>query len=198
MWGMHSKIFKHFEVILANYAFRELVAGSVLEVGAVPTKDSLLHSAFLADAARRIGVNLDGGCSMKGFAEPEDRPSFEILTANANEMPFFRDGEFQVVLNNATLEHDPYFWKSIAEMRRVLALGGLMIVGVPGYVREVKAPNVPLATFTHRVHDWPGDYYRFSEQSCREVFFEGFEIFDQTVVLVGGTPKIITSGLKRQ
>jgi SAM-dependent methyltransferase len=33
----------------------------------------------------------------------------------------------------SAMEHDAYFWKTAAEIRRVLKKGGLFIVGVPIY-----------------------------------------------------------------
>jgi len=191
---MHEKIYSYFETILSNHP----ITGNVLEIGAVPTRDSLLFSHTLQSAALKIGINLDGGQSMTALSENLTRTDVKILTANANDMPFFKTGTFQVVLSNATLEHDKYFWKTTGEMKRVLAVDGLMIIGVPGYVRDIICEDSPIATFTHRVHDWPGDFYRFSEQACREFFFEGFEVIDQKVLIIKKTPKIITSGIKRQ
>lgn len=195
---MHKKVYENFEKILADPSFQGLVLGNVLEIGAVPTADSLLASPTLQAAAKKIGINLDGGHSMTANAGTADRPHVNIVNANANDMSFFPDGEFHVVLSNATAEHDKFFWKTLAEMKRVLRGGGLMIVCVPGYARGIAVPDAPLATYTHRVHDWPGDYYRFSEQACREVFFDGFERVGQNVLRVGKTPKIITWGIKRQ
>jgi len=189
---VHPRIYEYIEEILGRHA----VTGNVLEVGAVPTKDSLLFSQRLDAAAKRIGINLDGGQSMTAIAPELCRPGVEILSGDANQMPLFRDGEFQVVLNSSTAEHDKFFWKTIREMRRVLAVGGLMIISVPGFVREIAFPETPLVTYTHRVHDWPGDYYRFSEQACREVFFAGFEILEQKIILTGRVPYIVTSGKK--
>ena len=164
---MHEKVYSYFEKILLDH----FITGKVLEVGAVPTKDGLLFSPMLQNASQKIGINLDGGEAMTALSEKLDRHDVKILAANANDMPFFSDGEFQVVLSSSTAEHDKYFWKTISEMKRVLTIGGLMIICVPGYVREITMAGTPLVTFTHRVHDWPGDYYRFSVQACREVFF---------------------------
>ena len=190
---MHKKIYRYFEDILSRFT----ITGKVLEIGAVPTRDSLLMSPVLKDAQERIGINIDGGESMTALAGKISnyQLNFKIITGNSNHMPMFADGQFQVVLSNATLEHDKYFWKSIAEMHRVLSPNGLMIIGVPGYVRDVKHEKHVITTLTHRVHDWPGDYYRFSEQACREIFFENFEVIEQKI-LIPHAPKIITSGIK--
>jgi hypothetical protein len=48
-------------------------------------------------------------------------------------MSRFADGEFAAVLSNATLEQDPYFWKTVGEIHRVTSSGGFIAIGVPGY-----------------------------------------------------------------
>jgi hypothetical protein len=53
----------------------------------------------------------------------------------------------------------------------VLKPGGLLIISVPGYVKDAERDH-GRATHTYRVH-YSFDYYRFSEQAVREVFFEG-------------------------
>ena len=119
----------------------------------------------------------------------------QIIEANANDIPF-EDDTFDVVLSNATLEHDPFFWKSAHEMRRILAPGGVLMIGVPGFA-ESKAESLvhrvaarlpwivrhanPLAsaTLTFKVHYEEGrfgDYYRFSRMAVEEVLFAGMEI----------------------
>jgi ubiquinone/menaquinone biosynthesis C-methylase UbiE len=190
---MHKKIYHCFEEILSRFS----ITGKVLEIGAVPTKDSLLLSPVLKEAQERIGINIDGGESMTSLADKieENNLCFKIITGNSNYMPMFTDGQFQVVLSNATLEHDKYFWKSIAEMKRVLAVNGIMVIGVPGYVKEIKHEIHAITTLTHRVHNWPGDYYRFSEQACKEIFFEDFEVTEQKIV-IPHAPKIVTCGIK--
>ena len=80
-------------------------------------------------------------------------------------------GASDMVLCNATLEHDRYFWRSLAEMKRVLRPGGLLVIGVPGYVENPERDHGK-STHTYRVH-YKFDYYRFSEQAVRDVFFEG-------------------------
>ena len=78
---------------------------------------------------------------------------------------------FDLVVCSATLEHDKHFWLSVREMQRVLKPGGLLIISVPGYVQNPERDQ-GRATHTYRVH-YKFDYYRFSEQAVREVFFDG-------------------------
>lgn len=198
------------------------VRGSVLEVGAVPAKTTLLCMNSLCDASEKIGLNLTGPCEFDGF---------QILQGNANDMSFFPDGRFDAVLCNATLEHDKYFWKTVSEIKRVTKSGGLIVIGMPGYAehrahtvyarvirklnhgpagrffRSAESRWIYLANrldllrplywgaLTYRLHDAPGDYYRFSAQAFREVILEGLDDIEvQTIML---PPIIVGAGIKR-
>ena len=48
------------------------------------------------------------------------------------------------------------------------------------------------STLTLHVHNYPGDYYRFSPQAFREVFFEGMQ--DVEIFPLLTPPRIIGSG----
>jgi SAM-dependent methyltransferase len=195
---MHPDQFQAFERIVAERG----AGGSVLEIGAVPSEDSLLCLGSLRGATRKVGVNIDGPSTYRDFA---------ILKADANDLSCFRDGEFDTVLCNAVLEHDPFFWKSLEEMRRVTRAGGLIVIGVPGFggphpagwsARIVRSPFVrALFSGTHlvstpvlRLHDCPADYYRFSLRAVAEVFMRGLN--DVRVFSHMKPPRIIGSGIK--
>jgi ubiquinone/menaquinone biosynthesis C-methylase UbiE len=176
----------------------------VLEIGATPDDSTLLNLPSLNSAREKIGINLAGASRHNDFS---------IIEANANAMTCFPDQCFDVVLCNAVFEHDPFFWKSLREIRRVTKSGGLVVIGVPGYrqlpfektVRHwlAKLPRsrshsdgLPLqhSTLTLAVHNFPGDYYRFSEQAVRDVFFEGMQEVEVCSVLV--PPRIIGAGIR--
>jgi ubiquinone/menaquinone biosynthesis C-methylase UbiE len=154
-----------------------------------------------------MGLNLEGN----------QTGQWPILQGNANDMNQFTDGQFRTVLCNAMLEHDRYFWKTIAEIDRVTASGGWIVIGVPGYrgmglesyfpnrrslfarfaawfargsVRDVFQAGAP----TVGVHCYPGDYYRFSEQAVREVFMDGLESVSVRTVM--NPPRFISWGKK--
>jgi len=139
----------------------------VLEVGGVVGPKSLLGFPEL-EQAERYCLNLVNFPSDAGVT---------AMTGNANDMPMFGDASFDLVMSNATLEHDRHFWLSISEMQRVTKPGGLLVIGVPGYVKggdTGPGRDRGLRTVTHRVH-YRFDYYRFSEQAVREVFFAGMD-----------------------
>lgn len=70
--------------------------------------------------------------------------------ASANNLPF-PEALFEVVVSTEMLEHDPAFWLSIPEMRRVLQPGGHLLLTTRGI-------GFPY-------HEYPGDYWRFTADS---------------------------------
>jgi SAM-dependent methyltransferase len=181
---MHPVVRDTFSEILAA---AKQPSGAVLEVGATPS-ETLLNLPALSSRESRIGIDL---------ANEDRRDGYEILRCDAHTLPF-GDGSFAVVLCNAMLEHDPFFWRTLAEMRRVLMCDGLMVIGVPGYVeRSALSARMPVAcTATLDVHRFPRDYYRFGEDAVREVFFEGLAIVGVRRVLE--PPRFVAWGRKRK
>lgn len=249
---MHPQIYSEFECLLAD----EDITGHVLEVGAQPDETALLCSPVFEDAASKTGLNLVGGSYQ----------DFEVIEGNANDMEMFDDDEFDCIVCNATLEHDPYFWRTLAEIRRVSSPGSHVCIGVPGFSRTHERTNGWLKTryrnwfvrlrldklaarietrvasdtsrldvdaterttdgvtddgrtrhelrsrlhrtlrnvyfyiepgesvyaATFRVHNHPGDYYRFSPQAIEDVFLNGFT--DTTVREVMFPPRLIGKG----
>lgn len=201
---MHPAVFAAFERICRS----RNCCGHVLEVGAVASEETLLCLPSLDGCMSRVGVNIGGPASIRGF---------EILRANANDLrgiAGFEDESFDTVLCNAVLEHDPQFWKTLAEMRRILRPGGVMGIGVPGFAklplegkvsrftRIMSRLGVPAcmldpwraSTLTLVVHNYPDDYYRFSPQAMADVFLEGLVDTEVHTVLV--PPRIIGFGVK--
>lgn len=192
---MHPKVYREFEKICSQRCLR----GAVLEVGAVPDETSLLNMKSLEGVKEKIGINLEG---------PFQYRDFSILQGNSNDMACFENDRFNVVLCNSVLEHDKFFWKTVAEMKRVTKPGGLLVIGAPGYKELVGErlingifSKVPLLsqllgafTIVLRVHNFPGDYYRFSLQTFREVLFEGMHEVELRAVLM--PPRILGSGIK--
>lgn len=178
-------------------AFRELISelkpsGRVLEIGAHVDSRALLAMPELHHC-ERIGVGLGPTTRCDGF---------DVINANANDMPMFADASFNLVLSNATLEHDQRFWLTCAEIRRVLKVDGVAIIGVPGLVPTCNVTNLglqgpdiqqwDLCTLTFIYHGAPADYYRFTECAVSEVLFEGFLDVSTRVLMI--PPRIIGMG----
>jgi SAM-dependent methyltransferase len=179
---MSPQVYAAFEEICRG----EALTGPVLEVGAVPGPESLLRLAALAGISGKTGLNLEAFPSTG---------EIRMVVGNANRMDMFPDSSFGCVLCNATLEHDARFWETLAEIRRVVAPGGLVVIGVPGFrgmgpkflapsrslagrairllAALTKADALLAGTVTLGEHRFPGDYYRFTEQAVQEVFLEG-------------------------
>ena len=202
---MHPKVYQEFERICRD----RNAGGAVLEIGAVPSDESLLCMKYLQTVTEKIGINLDGPYCYKDI---------EILKVNANAMDCFDDNRFDTVLCNSVLEHDKFFWKTISEIKRVTKSNGLVVIGAPGYTlysmekkvkkAKSKVKSIPAlkkfvlpwylswiltGTITLRVHNHPGDYYRFSPQAFKEVFFEGMKDVHIATILL--PPRIIGSGI---
>jgi SAM-dependent methyltransferase len=177
---MHKKVFQKFVKICSLKDIR----GSVLEVGATPDDSSLLNMRALDDVKEKIGINIDG---------PHQYKDFSIMKGNANSMDCFSDGRFDAVLCNAVLEHDKYFWETVSEIKRVTRPGGLIVIAAPGYGTS-SFRFLANSARTLKIHNYPGDYYRFSVQAFREVIFEGLRDVEITCVL--NPPRIIGFGIK--
>lgn len=133
----------------------------------------------------------------------------EFVQATSHGLPF-RSGAFSVVVSCAVLEHDAEFWRSLAEMRRVLEPGGLMVVMVPSYgqaswwsrlehlVRVALGPRWvrgPRAA-TYPLHGQPQDFYRFSQACVRDVLLAGLDSVSTEVLMA--PPRCIGWGHKPQ
>jgi SAM-dependent methyltransferase len=201
---MHPEVNAAFDRLCQRYG----LGGEILEIGATPTPDTLLNLPALSGATRRLGVNMEAASQIGGA---------EILSANAHALPMLATGSFDAVLCNATFEHDPMFWLTLAEIRRLLRPAGIAIFGVPGYIGHrglvprvkglaarlwpsplpgsARLAGAAASTATLQIHNYPGDYYRFSEQAMRDVLLDGFDVLEIEVLLQ--PPRIIGVGRKR-
>lgn len=201
---MHPRVFAEFDRICRARG----AGGAVLEIGAVPSAESLLLLPALAGATEKVGVSLDG---------PARFADVEILAADAHDLSRFEDARFDTVLCNSVLEHDPRFWRTLAEIRRVARPGALVAIGVPGYAATRRSRALTLlrplgrlplvgrslrpwidgrlaSTRTLVVHAYPNDCYRFGEDAMREVILEG--LVDAEVRRVLDPPRFIGFGTR--
>ena len=176
---MSPKVKQRFHQVIRNSGIRPERA---LEVGGMMGEDSLLRFPELA-GAERVCLNL---------VELPSDDEVTAVTGNANDMDVFDKESFDLVVCCSTLEHDKRFWLSVAEMKRVLRPSGLLVIGVPGYVKDEQRDQ-GRSTLTYRVH-YRFDYYRFSEQAVREVFFDGMERVRVRAMMT--PPRLIGSGYK--
>jgi len=210
---VHPRIYKEFERLLDQHP---PPGKDVLELGAPPKRTSLLTAVLQRDpTAHCVGINIKIG-------RKDPSLPYEMVKGNANNLSMFGDQSFDAVLTNSMLEHDQAFWLTLAEVRRVLKPGGLFYAGVPAYrnaettsqrmisrlrrsrLRDgaVAGPFLArlsgsrlMSTPTFMFHSAPHDYWRFSEQAVREVFFEGMDCLALSQVL--SPIRIVAVGSKR-
>ncbi|MFC1759103.1 class I SAM-dependent methyltransferase [Planctomycetota bacterium] len=155
----------------------------------------------LDGVSERLGLDLNG---------PFDCDGIQVVKGNANALPFENDS-FDGVLCHAVIEHDPFFWRTVSEARRVAKPGARIVFGGPAFV-ELSGESIRQkiakwqitrklakksrivdclinSTLCFRVHAAPGDYYRFGEQAFKEVIFEGLDDVNTHVMMT--PPRII-------
>jgi SAM-dependent methyltransferase len=128
----------------AKVAEHGLAERSTLELGALDVNGSVrgLFSGPYVGIDMRPGPGVD-------------------LVCRADSLPY-RAGSFDVVVSTEMLEHDPYFWRTLPEARRVLRKGGHLLVTARGI-------GFPL-------HDYPSDFWRFTTDALEHLFaFAGLE-----------------------
>ncbi len=182
------------------------LTGPVLEIGVTYDDNSLINLPCLKEIPIKIGVNLDDFNSDK----------YKFIMANGNDLSQFESGSFQIILCNSVLEHDLFFWKTLSEIKRVAASGGIIIIGVPGYrdmglynflfkskmIRKlirIISPNslnkiTDASSITLGEHFYPGDFYRFSKASIEKLFMA--DLVNVEIYEVMLPPRFIGFGVK--
>lgn len=180
--------------------------GPVLEIGVTSDDDSLINLPCLNEIPVKVGVNLEDFNSEK----------YKFIMASGNDLSQFESASFQIVLCNSVLEHDLFFWKTISEIKRVTASGGIIIIGVPGYrdmglgkflfksklIRKlfrIISPSslneiIDASTITLGEHFYPGDFYRFSKFSVEKLFMA--DLLNIEIYEIMTPPRFIGFGVK--
>lgn len=138
----------------------DLVTGSVLSVGSGEDKDK------------------EGGRYRSYFANASSYTTSDIvpgsdLTLDIRKMPEVRAGAYGAVFCHSVLEHVDEPWAALREISRILAPGGVLILGVP---------------FQYGIHRAPHDYWRFTEYGVRYMLSTVAELQVDDVVGVDGPP----------
>ena len=145
---------------------------------------SALERSLRAVAPRARGRLLDVGCGDKPYEDwfrpfvrsyigVEHGATFAATAAGGRGRPDvvysegtlpFKDASFDTVLSVQVLEHTPRPGALMAEMSRVLAPGGVLILTAP---------------FQFRLHEQPHDYFRYSPHGLRRLCADvGLEVFE--------------------
>jgi 2-polyprenyl-3-methyl-5-hydroxy-6-metoxy-1,4-benzoquinol methylase len=201
---MSPEIYSTFEQLISQ----QPLFSSVLEVGAQANKTDLICMPALQYSAKKIAIGHD--CPDAVIND------IHYKKMNANDMSYFKDESFDLILCNSMLEHDAYFWKTIAEIHRLLAPNGMLIVGVPIYdgmglkqlskerhliikligkiAKVFRTDALNASTLTLGTHHYPDDFYRFSPSAVSTIFLAGLKNIQSIKVMT--PPRIIAYGFK--
>lgn len=143
--------------------------------------DALLGAWIAAEWPRKQGRLLDAGCGNAPY-EPwyrdrvEQSVAFDVAAGGAadvrgamDDLPF-PDAAFDIVLCTEVLEHVEDAERTTAELSRVLAPGGLLLVSTP---------------FLYPTHEAPWDFRRFTHFGIRSLLSR-HDFVVQSVTAKGG------------
>lgn len=143
-----------------------------LEVGSQNINGSP-RDLFTAYADTYIGTDMQDGFGV-------DR-----VLHNSRLLETFGAESFDLVICCECLEHDINYMDTVQQIRAIVRRGGLLLITTP--------------TFGFPLHRYPKDYWRFGEDTYREVFFAGMDILDLRLLDNEHTGKDVTiAGLARR
>ena len=90
-----------------------------------------------------------------------DGDDVDIVLNGHDLMDEFTPNSFDLVTCCETLEHDDNFWLTVENMRKLVKPGGYLYISTPG--------------INFFRHDFPYDYYRFTEEVFTHYFFKSWE-----------------------
>lgn len=125
---------------------------SVLDVGSRDINGTV--KGFILEAAapfpaRIVGIDMIGGDNV------------DVVMNGHDLMERFEPESFDLVTCCEMIEHDNAFWITVENMRKIVKPGGYLMITAPG-INFFK-------------HDFPHDYFRFTEEAFSHVFFKGWE-----------------------
>lgn len=119
----------------------------VLELGSLNVNGTA-RDAF-QDAGEYVGIDMREG------------PGVDVVMATKDIQGIDWFGKFDCIVATSFFEHDRDFWKTLHAVKMLLCPVGYFVLTVP-------TPDFPY-------HAEPKDYWRFTEDALRDVFFDGFK-----------------------
>ena len=188
--GPRAKLRAEVQRLVETYAAR----GPVLEI-ATDVRDLAVSSIEQFRGEQRHVIGLGEEAQLEGVTSHASDPH--------DLRDLFADGSVGTVISNKALAHDPMFWVTVDEIRRVLVPGGLAIFVTPCFSKVPNDAGVipvgrkgnPVAdvTVTHRVHASP-DFWRISPQAMKNVILAGFDVQEVRVKMM--PPYVFGVGIK--
>ncbi len=170
--GTRAKLVEEYEALAQLHKLH----GPILEITLGTRHTAIAGAPFLAGFERHVIVP----------GESAEEAGTHFHKGNPNDMSqLFDDGCFATVIWDRALERDALFWRTVAEIKRVLAPGGALMLCTRGFVKinkfgvKVVGANgnpVPFLTATSAVAAVGGDYLRFSPQGLRKTVLDGFDV----------------------
>ena len=170
--GMRAKLVEEYGTLAQLHGLQ----GPILEITLGTRQSAILSAPFFAGFERHVLLTGESG---------EDAGT-HFHKGNPNDMvQLFDDACFTTVIWDRALERDALFWRTVAEIKRVLAPGGALMLCTRGFVKtnkfgiKVVGANgnpVPFMTATSAVAAVGGDYLRFSPQGLRKTVLDGFDV----------------------
>jgi hypothetical protein len=153
---MTPAIFDNVKQYIESYGLR---LPRVLEVGSQDVNGSV-RGLFtnLAKTTEYIGIDMQEAKGVDIVATPTQLLELSEDWARS----------FDAVVCLEVLEHDPRFWETMTAIKKLMKPGAYFFLSVP--------------TYGFGYHGYPKDYYRFSQDSFKEVLLSGFTVFDMTRV----------------
>ncbi len=129
---------------LARYRYAAQLAGGrrVLDAACGEGYGTAMLSA--AGAAEAVGLD----ASAEAVAHASERYGLEFHQGDVAELPF-EDERFELAVSFETIEHVPDPERALAELRRVLAPDGLLVISTPNKARYLDDNEFHVREFTH-------------------------------------------------
>ncbi|MBV8471877.1 MAG: hypothetical protein JO107_10335 [Hyphomicrobiales bacterium] len=187
----HVKIARELQSLSSTYQAR----GPFLEIGVGPKENAALVSdAFDGQKRHAVGYGEDAVYGNVAFHDCDPNDLSGVIA----------DGSISTVLWNAALPHDQFFWRTLGEINRVLAPGGLLIVVAPDFSMAPakngiktfgpKGRAIPNVTITQAVHPRRADFWRISLQAMRKTILHGFDIREVREIMLPS--RVVGVGVK--
>jgi hypothetical protein len=147
-------------------------AGRVLEIGSKNVNGTVRQ--FFPDAKSYTGTDVESGDGVD-------------LVLNNEQLALHFDiyDPFDTIIACEVLEHDMMFWETVRQLHMLLRVGGILIITTPTIGFPYHYPH-------------PGDFWRFTEDAYRHIFFRDMDILNITHLDNDAGPKISLAGAARK
>ncbi len=122
-------------------------------------------------AKRVVGADISAEAANYAWERYGRGRETDFVGADGLKLPFV-DDSFDAVVSFETIEHIRQYGKFLAECRRVLKVGGLLVCSTPN--RRIFSPNLPKPINTFHVKEfWPDEFHRLLSRYFTGVTFYG-------------------------